>query len=291
MIKKNQQGQAIIILLIVMVIALTVGVAISQRSTSDISTSTQSEQSSQAFSAAEAGIETAIRNNLSSQTLNLGNQSQATVTKTGILPFPGSPLGIEYPPIDKETTAQFWLADPDPNRAYTKDSFEVWFGNPVVEPGDVPPAIEVNVISQVGPNYQSFRYYFDSDPNRAASSHFNTCTRTNATRDTILKTGSNFYCYATIPPTGNCTFAPCDPYRPNNSSVSQLVRVRLLYSKVNQKVAIIPTQGGFFPPQIELYNSVGTSGQSQIALQYFKQHDLVPPWFDFAIFSVKDISK
>ncbi len=296
MIKFNgQSGQVIIILLIVVVIVLTVGVTISQRATSDISISTQSEQSSQAFSAAEAGLERAIQSGTSISNFSLGNSAEAEVTTRGKMPFPGSTLGIEYPPIDKETAAQFWLTDTA--YPYLADSFEVYFGNPDTfnSTDNIAPAIEVNVVSLQSGSYTSYRYYYDSDPNRnsgAQSNNFNSCTPSKGfPRDTILASSSDFYCKAAVPP-NPCTLPLCKPFKPNAGTSPSLVRIRVLYANKAQKVAIFPIgAGNFFPPQIEVYHSTGTSGNSQVTLQYFKQHNLVPDWFDFAIFSVNDINK
>lgn len=286
LLKNNSRGQVVIILLVVMVIALTVGVAISQRATSDIATSTQSEQSSQAFSAAEAGIERAIQTNSAPAPFSLGNQAQVSVSKSGALPYPGSGLAIEYPPIDKETAAQFWFTDS--TYPYSGSSFQIYFGNDSSfnATDNIAPAVEVNVISLVSSNYLSYRYYFDADSNRSIDNSFNNCSRSPLPIDTILSSSSSFYCSASVPPAPGCK-APCAPY----TTPASLVRVRLLYSNNPQKVALAPAPGLFFPPQIEVYNSTGSSGQSQVTLQYFKQHDLVPPWFDFAIFSVNNIRK
>lgn len=270
----------IIILLLIMLVVLSVGIAITQRSTTDISTSTQSEQSSQAFSAAEAGIEQALQNKIPLTVIPLGNSSEYKVTTPGLLPKGGTGLGIEYPPIGKETTAQFWLTDPDSAKAYTKNSFEIWFGNadkPFNTTDNIPPAIEVTVVSLAGGEYKSYRYYFDSDPNRISQNNFSGCIPSQILeRFTILNSKSKFYCRATVS---------------GYQAPASLVRVRILYSNLNQKVALLPTQNGSFPPQIELYNSIGKAGQSQVALQVFKALDLVPAWFDFAIFSVNTISK
>ncbi len=57
--KRNnlQSGQGLLIVILVMVIALTLGLSIAARTTSNIRTSSEGENSERAFSAAEAGIE------------------------------------------------------------------------------------------------------------------------------------------------------------------------------------------------------------------------------------------
>jgi hypothetical protein len=69
-----------------------------------------------------------------------------------------------------------------------------------------------------------------------------------------------------------------------------LVRVRILYSTNKQKIALMPL-GGSLPPQAEVYRSVGEAGQSLKTIKVFRMKYVVSPFFDFAIFSVGDISK
>jgi len=53
---KYQSGQALLIVILVMVIALTVGLSVAVRTTTNIRTASEDENSQRAFSAAEAGV-------------------------------------------------------------------------------------------------------------------------------------------------------------------------------------------------------------------------------------------
>ncbi|KKT82379.1 MAG: hypothetical protein UW79_C0007G0001, partial [Candidatus Yanofskybacteria bacterium GW2011_GWA2_44_9] len=121
---KRGQGQVIIILLLVVVIALGVGLTVVGRSITEISTSTKTEDSTRAFSAAEAGIERALSEsynaggagvggvgNIPLNSTDLTNQSQFKADWNPQLPEPR--VALEYPPFGKESFAQFWLADPN----------------------------------------------------------------------------------------------------------------------------------------------------------------------------------
>ncbi len=55
--KLMHSGQVLLITMLVMAVATTIGLALASRSTQDVNISTQVEESSRAFSAAEAGIE------------------------------------------------------------------------------------------------------------------------------------------------------------------------------------------------------------------------------------------
>src|SRR3989344_5511027 len=99
----KESGQVILILLLIMTVALGIGLSLVQRSLGDISTSIKVEQSSRAFSAAEAGIESAIKGNLTG--VNFPDaKSSATVVST----VPELGQALEYPPIGKEEIAHFW---------------------------------------------------------------------------------------------------------------------------------------------------------------------------------------
>ena len=65
-IMKNNKnkGQIVLILVLITVVGLTIGLSLISRTITDIRISSQIEQSSRAFSAAEAGIETALRGNV-----------------------------------------------------------------------------------------------------------------------------------------------------------------------------------------------------------------------------------
>ena len=114
MISKNQNGQVVIILLMVVLVALAVALSVIGRSLNDVSSSTKIEDSSRAFSAAQAGIEKALQQGFTTESSSLAitsfsNQATASVN---IYPIPFPNVALEYPKIDKASFAEFWLADP-----------------------------------------------------------------------------------------------------------------------------------------------------------------------------------
>ncbi len=296
----KEQGQVIIAILLTLLVALTIGLTITQRSISDVTTSTQTEESSRAFSAAEAGLEKSIQSGTALGTVDLGNASSIVQTTRSLLPTGSEAL--EYPPIGKETIAQFWLADPnssaDPNNLtpfYQGSSFDFYYGDENLSSSSTDlPAVEVNVITKSGNTYSSYRYFYDSSQSRVFSNGFktSTCGGTSQTDGIITSSSptikSKFYCRVTVPPViGGCSSPTCNPY----VGTPILVRARVLYSNASQKIALAPTGAGKLPPQAELYTSTGLSGQSQKVLQTFRMKYVVPPFFDFAIFSAGDIQK
>jgi Tfp pilus assembly protein PilX len=292
----QQSGQVIILLLLLMLVGLSVGLALTQRSVNDVTTSTQVEQSSRAFSAAEAGLEKALNGSFfqtGSGTIPLNNDSTAQISQSNYLPQTNSTAAIEYPPIGRETTAQFWFVDPfaapPPIAYYDGSQVNLYYGN---ENTTDKPAVEMAVVTERGGNFYTKNYYYDSDSTRAASNRFAVTPSCGSATvsEGILGSNHKFYCAQTVNimdgslPTNACVVG-------NNCRII-LARVRFLYINENHNLALQPIGPGIkFPPQVQIYNSVGTSGQSQKQVQAFKVKDVVPPWFDYAIFSVNEIRK
>src|SRR5260221_7314981 len=122
----SNSGQIAVVLLLFVLVALTIGLTVTQRSLTNISTSSQTEQVSRAFSAAEAGLERSLNQTPvigpspapGSQDLplsgagSLNNQSSTQVKVVTSLPN-SNQQALEYPPVGKDTFAQFWIANPN----------------------------------------------------------------------------------------------------------------------------------------------------------------------------------
>lgn len=281
----NQSGQVILILLLVMTVALGIGLSIIQRSLTDISTSTKIEQSSRAFSAAEAGIEKALQDNTTGVNFSDAG-SQASIYPPVELPEPGQAL--EYPPIGKEEIAHFWLANLNsalnpPEAFFTGSSLDIYWGTPNL-PNDRA-AIEINLIvcntCATTPSYQVIKYYFDPDTSRRTENGFSaptSCSDSLPSISTSMGQLRQFYCRTTL------SGLPVLPSR------LMILRTRLLYTSVTQPIAVLPV-GGSLPKQAKIYTAVGTSGSAQRTVQLFRLDKVVPFYFDYAIFSAGPIEK
>ncbi len=299
--KNTQSGQVVIILLLVIVIALAIGLSISTRSLNEISTATKTEQSTRAYSAAEAGIEKGLQDLQSNITgsrsvSGLTNEADSQINTTPLLPTEyGQSIEYGVNGIGKDEVAQFWLADPANNLSayYNRDSFEIYFGNPGQTVSADNPAVEVIVVTLVNGAYTSKRYYFDSykstSDSRGGNGFDKSCSFVSSSPiNTILSSSSTFYCRATV-----------SGYKSSSSDVPVMARVRMLYSSPKQKVALKPTLGCadinqvacMLPPQIRLISSVGSSGSVQRRLLLFKQDYVIPHFFDYVLFSASDITK
>lgn len=280
---KSQVGQVLLILLLVMAVGLGVGISVIQRSVSDVSTSSKVEQSTRAFSAAEAGIEKALQETCSSDPcVNFPeNNSTASIVGGGLLPAePGQAL--EYPEISKEKIAQFYLADPATgNNYYTQTSLDVFWGNSSSDRA----AIELTFIYFDGTTFKNNKIFYDQI-SRIPSNGFiiitaNATDNCNGSNTTGLAGGATFQCKKRVS---------------GLQSNLKILRARLLYNNTDQPIAIKPTDttgcsGCSIPPQAKVITSTGSSGSTQRTIQLFSEDQVVPFFFDYAIFSAGDINK
>ncbi|MDO8570485.1 MAG: pilus assembly PilX N-terminal domain-containing protein [Candidatus Daviesbacteria bacterium] len=301
---KNQAGQVVIILLLVMVVSLAIGLSVVGRSMTEISTATNSENSSRAFSAAEAGIENILYDsslpgfvnyagNRSIDNTKLTNDSAAQINWDTKMPPTGTPNGValEYPPFGKESFAQFWLANPcsnpptcsnPPARFYTKTNFDLYFGDPTYQyTGNTDPnypAVEVKVINS---DNTSILKVFDASPVNTTRSGFSGC----AGRDQTIKTNnsstasSKFLCKVNV-----------SGYSNSASSYPVMVRVRILFTSLPHPVALQPLSDNL-PYQAKIFNSKGMSGNVQRNMKVFQEIFVMPHIFDYAIFSLGELNK
>lgn len=302
----EDKGQVVILLLLIMVIALAIGLSTVNRSVLEVSTSRKSEDSSRAFSAAEAGMEKAIQANLNNlggtpvpiASFSLDNQASANID---ISPqgLPLANTALSYPPFGKESFAQFWLVNPNnvTTASYTAPTYDIYFGDPNTDKyaprtgGDPQekPAIEVNTIYWDGSKYSSFPKYFDSYAGivdtDVRSSNFSACGTLGSLTIPLTITVNNgedetFYCRVTI-----------SGYPTSGGSFPVMVRVRILYSNISHPVAIRPASGASIPKQANIYLSSGTSGSVKRTLEVFHQKSVMPQFFDYVLFSAAHLQK
>lgn len=304
------------ILILVMTVALSIGLSVVQKSLVDVSTASKVEQSSRAFSAAEAGIEKALS---SSASLNCTDQTDTDICESfvnssvikeidasGFIPaVPGDASSgldpqqnaLEFPPLAKEDIAQVWLINPTstanpPTEFYMPSSktanrgIEIYWGSPTAEKA----ALEVKIIYYNGSAYTTAPYYFDSDASRSSGNGFTNvsgdCSASLTPIDTTTGASRSFYCKRIINPSSTPAFP---------SSGLMLVRMRLLYNSTSQPVAVrgygTCGQACSLPPQARIVTSTGVSGETQRTIKVFQLDKVVPPFFDYAIFSAGDITK
>lgn len=296
---KNQKGQILLILILVMTVALAIGISVVQRSLSDISTASKIEQSSRAFSAAEAGIEKAISLNVPiASPFNLDNNATIQEVQRDIIANVATSGHQQDPwecpphnpfPLAKEDVAQVWLADytstsNPPPAAYKQTSLDIYWGNSTTDKA----ALELTLIYYDGTQYKARKWYLDHVITRSSDNKFTQVACTGYT-NTL---GTNYSCKYTIGDSSD----PNGPL-PSSPSILMLLRARLLYNTTSQPFAVqVPSTATCgtdcsIPAQTKIYTSTGTSGQTQRKVQVCQTQKVVPPYFDYAIFSTGEISK
>lgn len=279
------KGQVILILLLIITVALGIGLSIIQRSLSDISTATRVDQSTRAFSAAEAGVERALRGGGAGNITFGETSSKAEVLDSGLIPATAPLGGVQnildfLQPLSKEDIAHVWLADFTANSmplpAFYKPTpprIDIYWGNSTTDRA----AIEVTIIYYDGVSYKSAKQFFDHRASgRTASNNF--------TPSDCLGYG-NYQCKETITLPGQ------------GSDIQTLLRARLLYNTNSQPFAVQPPLDATcgrdcsLPPQARIVTSVGSSGETERKVQVFRLDKVVPFYFDYAIFSTTEITK
>lgn len=313
---KRQTGQAILGLILIMTVALAIGLSVVQKSLVDVSTSTKVEESSRAFSAAEAGIEKALQpgSTCGANCISFsGNSSKADVAGGNLIPcIPGlsgcaqtlyaQQAPLEYPPLHKEEIAHFWLADftstlNPPSQFYNPPShtLDVYWGDSAF-PSDKA-AIELTLVFYDGAKYAFKKWYLDQgSANRnpipvgfgtVNCTGNNIITSTFADSTTCANSQVKYQCKVTL------------ESLPSNM---MLLRARLLYNTNSQPLAVQATGSGgsctgatgngcYLPPQAKAIISTGASGETQRKVKVCQIPKVVPPYFDYAIFSAGAISK
>jgi len=271
-----------------MTVALAIGISVVQRSLSDISTSTKVEESSRAFSAAEAGIEQVLNSGSTIPVTFMENQSGATVTKTDLLPVVSTHQdALEFPPLSKEQTAHVWLADytvgsNPPPAHYIQNTLDVYWGDPTATDKA---ALELTLIYYDGA-YKTTKWYLGSTSSNTTSSFVLVTT---CSTDGKIPQGSatKYFCYKRL------TGLPTSP------SILMMLTARLLYNSTSQPFAVqavgtcavANARDCSIPPQAMVFISTGTAGQTQRRIKLFQIEKVAPPYFDYGLFSAGEINK
>ncbi len=274
--KRHQGGQAALIALLVLTVATTVGLSLIARGTTDVSVSRDIEESSRAFSAAEAGVEEALRSGIASaNTVDEKLLLQYNVTVASVSATPTDPFIFPKKTVS-ENTETVWLVDHNNDGTtieiptYTTNSIDVcWSSEPTT------PALFVTLLYKESTDATGNPYRVAKgayDPLQRANNNFLVPTSvaggcgagTNTTyKQTITFSGLN----ATIDPATDTLIA---------------LRVRPIYS--GTQLVVRPTQT--LPFQGNRIESVGQT-QSGInrKIVVYQQYKSPAAIFDAAVFS------
>lgn len=173
--KKNvQSGQIVLITLLVLAVGTTIALSLIGRSTIDTAITSQVEESARAFSAAEAGIEEALK---SGQSTNGAQVLTAGVTyTTSVVTVGGISTDYKFPKKTPVTaTEAFWFVNHNADgsisevQTFTGDNIDVCWS-----PGTPIPGAEITLLykESTDGSYRVARDAFDPDTARADINNF-----------------------------------------------------------------------------------------------------------------------
>lgn len=253
---KKNGGQVTLVALLVMVVLLTVGLAVVSRSVTDIRISKEAEESARAFSAAEAGIEDLLKE-------NLAGLPYVGDVYTGSTVVGGLTVGYT---VEKTNSFQTKIAQNDVAEVNLKNSDgSGWSGNlEVVWSGKV---LELTLIYKpVGLNYRIKREVLGlTDPD---------C-------NIISSVTNSPYTFIVFP-------------SQSGADVEKVLRIRPICNEAEVTVASSDPSGNPLPDQSYTIRSSGTIPESRQTrtIELTKSSlPILPPIFDYVLFSGGELRK
>lgn len=296
MMKKNQSGQALVLVLLSLAVVLTIVLFILSRSITDVSISSGQAESVRAFSAAEAGIEKAlVIGSAGSGTTQIGDASYTS----SIINFAEGTKEFAYPsPLISGDNMTTWFVAHDAdsnmvcsvaNPCFTGNAMKVCWGNTGTSDNtQTTPAIEVSVYYESTPEVLSTikigRATFDPNSSRRSTNLFGSSDSGTCTID-----GTDYAFQKTI--NFSDLGIPSGSYSVQNGLI--FAKVRMLYN--TDTAHVIGTSVDFsgnsiLPSQGQKIVSTGTAGESNRRISVFQGF----PEFPFggnSIFSPGGVTK
>lgn len=258
-IKPGERGQTLLIVVLVMVVALTVSLSVASRSIVSVRTTTEEENSQRAFSAAEAGIERAIKTQAEITSVSLGNNS--SIVKAVPTTIGGTAFNINNGAIISEDDgADIWFSNQDYSSPKTT-SLTIYWGNTTVSDCSNA-ALEIVVLSGTSvSNAVARRYAYDP------------CSTRN----------NNFSSPAS---TGNYTISGTDvhfKYQTQAIGITNGFIARVIPLYADSQIGVISSIS--LPIQGTQVVSTGASGETQRQVKYFQGYRQIPPeFFQYILF-------
>lgn len=295
--RTSQRGQAVLIILLLMSVVLTVALSIVSRSITDITISQKEEESSRAFSAAEAGIEQALRAGATTGTFDSGGSYEV-----GVAEDVGNASEYILPPLlGSGDTATVWFASHDDSgptcadgACFTGRNVEVCWGKEgTLSDNAETPAIEMTVIYKdrsSGNPARVGRAAYDPNGTRRGTNKFSELTAGDL-RSCII--GSATFAFRKVIDLQGIIGAENRRSAGGETKGPWLARIRLLYNTGGaHPVGVKSPDGPLFPKQGTKYISTGRVGDVTRKVEYVKLFSDLPPIFDFGLFSgVSGITK
>jgi hypothetical protein len=283
-IGRQNSGQIVLMIVLLTMVGLTVGLSLVSRTVTDIRISSQIEQSNRAFSAAEAGVETAL------QGVSLGGPATGNITLPGAVDsekdrvyaqYQVSNVGgvqngiLELPLTFPYNSRTVWLVPHN-----TDGSLNISASYPVSKTLEIcwgsdssnNPAIELTLVYLEGSDYKIAKAAYDAE-NRGnqfyspdSSPNPTYCGGKYRYRQSIK---------ATDPTPGGLAI--------DGTATLLFLRITPVYSSTS--IAIKPEENEALPIQGQLINSVGRTETGVVRkLQVIQGYKILPILFDHALF-------
>lgn len=278
---KNQKGQAVLIVLLSLSVVLVMVLSIMSRSITDLSLSSKEEDSSRAFSAAEAGIERALVIGAgSSGVLEMANFDASVTSFASGQSSVVSPISLK-----SGETATFWLSRSGEAIGFTGSSIKFCWGNEGTSAvSSDTPAIEVSVYYKtLAGEYRVGRKLID--PNTGGRTQNNGYVASG----TCSVGGETFQFQNTV----SLDASGLNIANYSTQGVLQYATARILYNtaiahKISTDVSGI---GSVLPSQGTKVISSGSFANANRKIEVYQLHSEIPTIFTNAIFSSLGIIK
>lgn len=274
-------GQIVLMLVLITIVGLTIGLSLISRTITDLRITSQTEQSNRAFSAAEAGVENALKGAViggPTGTVNLPSASGSySVSQVG-----GTDAAVIFPLTSPSELQTVWFADHDTDGALIESSgmdpklplpnglsYEVCWGTD----GNNNSAIVLFLYYKDSAGYKFARSAFDNFPNsHSPGNNFNPPDGT----------GSSGYCGGTY--RFHKTINVVSDYALNLALNPKLLflQIQPVYEKTT--LAIKPNIS--IPGQGKMITSVGQTETGVVRkIQVTQGYNVLPAIFNFTLFT------
>lgn len=272
-----------LVVVLVMVIALTVGLSLASRSITNLRNSTDEANSQAAFAAAEAGVEQAVKLNLTSGSSVIANvllhdKNNSQISSVDIASISGSEVLLNNGnPVFQDDGMDVWLS---PHTDTASNLFSTsWNGTLYVNwgtssdtSGCSDPALEIMILSGTRTQPSLQKYVYDPCATRRAVNSFPQAPQSGA----FTVNGVN----------GSMTFNYRAPLLPGGPIANGLIaRITPLY-----KAGSIGIIGNNLPIQGKIITSTGTAGvgstsQTVRKIVFYQGFDSVPSELFYSLFT------
>lgn len=271
---RSNSGQVALISLLVLAVATTVGLAVISRGTTNVATTRNAEESTRAFSAAEAGIEEALLSGAAgSSILDAVTGVKYSTTVATVSAAANTPFTFPSRTMKGETET-LWLVAHNTDGTvvetptYTSNSVDVcWSGGTPV------PAMVATVLYKESSDgsYAVAKGAIDPDTARSAVNNFSAPTAsTGGCGD-----GTTVY-------KQTVTFSSLDALI--NPAVDTLIMLRLRPVYADTQIAVVPSMA--LPDQFNRIESVGETGSGTTRkIVVIRKFDSPSSIFDAAVYS------